>query len=114
MALTDRQIVRMLCRDTASDMFTDDEIDWFISQYSESLEEAAAAALETMAADAAKVAKAKASGTWSVNLSAIPGELREAAAAIRKRLRDTPYSDVVEYPTYPWETFDSTAVSSDT
>lgn len=111
MSLTNREAFRMLCRDSNSDFFTDDEADWFLAQYPESIEEAAAAALETMAADAAKVAKAKASGTWSVNLSAIPRELREAAAAIRKRLRETPYSGVVEYPLYPWETFDNTSVS---
>lgn len=116
--MTDLQVFRMFVRDPDGDFFSDTEAQWFLDNHQDGIRIAAAAALETMAADAAKVARSYSAGNHSSSLASIPGELREAAKALRAAHRleeigdpEEPFSAVVEPTVYPWETFPTTAES---
>jgi len=63
---------------------------------------AAADALDAMASDAAQVAKAQASGTFSVDTKSIPDALRKSAASLREQAANTPYSATFEPGAFPW------------
>ena len=116
MSMTDLEVFRMLARDKASTFFSDDEANWFIDTYTDSVLLAAAAALENMAADAAMVAKVYESGVYDTDLRSIPREIRAAAKDLRDRYNDqtnglasTPYSATYESPIFPWEPYSGTS-----
>jgi len=111
--MTDLQVFRMLARDTGSDFFTNTEAQWFIDNHQDGIRLAAAAALETMAADAAKVAKIVQAGNYQTSGISVPTALRAAAKALREAHNletngdpAEPFSAVVEDPTFPWETYE--------
>lgn len=104
MALDTRAQIRLLATgDSMSTLMSDDEVDFFLSQNGGGVYGAAADMCLAIASSAALVAKAQASGQFSSNKASIPGELRAQAEALRKVDADTPFSDVVEQYTYPWD-----------
>jgi len=111
--MTDLQVFRMLVRDPGSAFFTDTEAQWFIDNHQDGIRLAAAAGLETMAADAAKVAKIIQAGNYQASGVSVPIQLRAAAKTLREAHKletsgdpSEPFSAVVEDPTYPWETYE--------
>jgi len=111
--MTDLQVFRMLARDKGSDFFTDTEAQWFIDNSQDGIRLAAAAALETMAADAAKIAKIMQAGNYQTSAVSVPIALRAAAKALREAHNletngdpSEPFSAVVEDPTFPWNTYE--------
>jgi len=111
--MTDLQVFRMLARDTGSDFFTDTEAQWFLDNHQDGIRLAAAAALETMAADASKVAKITQAGNYQTSGISVPTALRKSADALREAHRleqcgdpAEPFSAVVEDPTFPWNTYE--------
>lgn len=110
--MTDLQVFRMLVRDKDSDFFEDTEAQWFIDNHQDGIRLAAAAGLETLAADAAKVARIRQIGNFQTSGVSVPKALRDAAKALREAHRletigdpGEPFSVVVEEPTFPWRTY---------
>lgn len=76
--------VRLLILDTSPEpMFTDPEIDAFLSMSGDSVKRAAARALEVIAADEALTSKRITDHDLSTDGPAVAAELRQLAAALR-------------------------------
>ena len=81
--MTNREAVRLAITDQAGTIFTDAEIDYFLSAEGDVVDMAAARALDVMAVSAAKLAKAESSGQFSQNRQSIPDALMKMAARLR-------------------------------
>jgi hypothetical protein len=95
---TSRGRVRLNIGDTvqASAIFTDEEIDAFLSMSSGDVFYASAIALLGIASTKALLAKKKAAGNYSEDLTAIAKELREQAKAYTAMSTGEPYEVVGE------------------
>lgn len=76
--------------DSANQIFTDAEIDEFLSTEGDNLNLAAAFGLETMASSAALLAKLEEIGDYKVDSSRMSGALLKAAGVFRERELRTP------------------------
>ncbi len=92
---TDRGKVRLKIRDTdTSDalrqIFQDDEIDFFLTEAGSDLNLAAAGALDSIAANAALLAKMEKIGDYSINSTAMAAAVMKIAAHYRSLSEQTP------------------------
>ena len=91
--------------DASSSFFSDADIQVFLDEAANDTDEAAALALESMAANYAQQAvRVSTSGQITHDTTKIPDELRKLAAHYRSVAEQAPYSAVVENPVYPWTT----------
>jgi hypothetical protein len=90
-ALSDRNLVRLLINDRPGDstdplwVFSNDEIDAFLTMEGASVKLAAALALETIANDEALTSKVIRSQDLSTDGAAVAAGLRESAARLRQQ-----------------------------
>ena len=86
--MTNREAVRLTIADTAGTIFTNDEVDWFLSKEGDNTDLASARALEAIAASAALLEKAQSSGQFSTDKKGLASALLETAARLRANVDD--------------------------
>lgn len=95
--------VRLLIADTQAEVFSDAEIAAFLAMESDIVYNAAALALESLASDASRRAKAQSSGQFSTSFTTIPGDLRACARVFRDTYTNTPaWAESAAY-IHPWD-----------
>lgn len=101
---TDAGKVRMLITDRNAEkaVFSDEEIAAFLEMNDESVNLAAAQALETMAADEALVLKRITTMDLTTDGPAVAAALRELALELRTREREGGYFTIAEQVATPW------------
>jgi len=92
---TDRGKTRLKIRDTDTadvtrQIFQDDEIDFFITEAASDLNLAAAGALDSIAANAALLAKMEKIGDYSINSTAMAAAVMKVAAHYRSLSEQAP------------------------
>ena len=91
--------LRLLLQDTDEDnlIFTDEEIQFFLSQNSSDLNMAASMGWLTIAGDKSRQAKIKRAGNYSHNLRQISQECRRQADYFKKLAYEEPAFEIVEF-----------------
>lgn len=89
-SLSDRQSVRLRIGDVGASLFTNDEIDDFLSKNHSDIWLSASDALLALASDSAKIALAIEMGGWSKDARDVTRELTRVAKEYRKIAEETP------------------------
>ena len=115
--LTDAQAVRLRVGDTGTgddQIFSDDEIAYFLSENGDVVLMASADALEASAASTALIAKLTRTGELTIDRKAVPAELRKLAEQLREQARSAPACAVSEWAVSEFTGREILAKSGDT
>ena len=107
-ALTNVQAVRLRVgdTDTTAQIFSDDEVNYFLTDNSKDVLLASADALYAIAASAALIAKLQKTGEFTIDRSKIPAALIAAADKLRAQAADAPAVAIAEINASDFQAFD--------
>ena len=107
-ALTNVQAVRLRVgdTDTTAQIFSDDEVNYFLTDNSDDVLLASADALYAIAASAVLIAKIQKTGEFTIDRSKIPAALIAAADKLRAQAADAPAVAIAEINASDFQAFD--------